>query len=117
MDDGVKEVKPSRSRKDRENVKKIEEFIVSCHNPFSPLEENMDVLINISTGKAVSMETANAILNIREAGRKARDAFVQKCSEDPAHFESPIKKLAIRTFASDCADIKVNRNNQVTDST
>jgi hypothetical protein len=40
-------------------------------------------------------------LNIRESGKQARNDFIQRCRDDPAAFEQPIKRKKINTFAKE----------------
>jgi hypothetical protein len=40
-------------------------------------------------------------LKIRESGKQARNDFIQRCRDDPAAFEQPIKRKKINTFAKE----------------
>ena len=81
----------------------IMEYIKNCKNPFTEEDEGSDVdhLYNICSGKAASKETTDFLLNVRENGNDARNQFIERCIEDPASFEKPIKKQKIFSFSSE----------------
>ena len=58
-------------------------------------------LFNIATGKLVSSETKNFILNIDIIGDRERKNFVDECRERPERFEERIKRQKLSTFTTD----------------
>ena len=75
-------------------------------NPFSN-DINKDYLFNISTGKATSVETANYLINVKNTGDAARDAFIQQCCENPNRFRESIKRQKVLTFATESGRYKI----------
>ena len=71
-------------------------------NPFSN-DINKDYLFSFSTGKATSVETANYLINVKNSGDAARDAFIQQCCEKPNRFRESIKRQKVLTFATESA--------------
>ncbi|GBP86801.1 hypothetical protein EVAR_99881_1 [Eumeta japonica] len=68
----------------------IDIFEKNC-NPFDP-DLNKDDLYNIATGKSVSEDIADFLLNIEENGDELRKLFITECSEDGSRSDKPIKK-------------------------
>lgn len=67
-------------------------------NPFDP-DLNKDELYNIATGKPVSEQIAEFLLNIEESGDALRKQFITECAVDGSRFDKPIKKNKILNFA------------------
>jgi len=81
------------------------EFILECRDPYEPNDDD-DLLINISTGKAATHDATSFLLNVIDIGAKARDNFIQSVSARPSAFEEPIRRQKVYTFASDAARVK-----------
>lgn len=78
-----KESKSYRIKKDSSHLNLIVDYIKTCRDPFTEGGEN---LFNIATGKAVSQEISDFLLNIKVIGKQASERFTQRCVDDPSKF-------------------------------
>ena len=98
------ELKPSRIRKDNENLKDLLHEVESTQNPFIVSDDNLYCL---STGKAASHAVKNDLLTLQEKGSEWHQQFVTECKEDARRFERPIKRRKVKNFANDAVKVKV----------
>lgn len=98
------ELKPSRIRKDHENLKDIMSEVEGTRNPFVASDDNLYCL---STGKAASDSVKNDLLVLQEKGSEWHQQFVTECKEDPTRFERPIKRKTVKNFGQDAVKMKV----------
>ena len=82
-------------------------------NPFSSQLEK-DYLFNISTGKAAGNETSEFLLSVCDIGSRARDCFINDCSDDPTNYKKikSIERHKIKNFASEVGSYKISSNNK-----
>ncbi|KAL4718512.1 hypothetical protein ACJJTC_002715 [Scirpophaga incertulas] len=66
-------------------------------NPFSR-DVDKDLLYNISTGQAVTIDIENFLLNVETLGNKQREEFITECSADDERLEKVIKRNKILNF-------------------
>lgn len=104
-EDVSNETRPSRLRQDRKQRNSVKQFLQECREPFEPNDDD-ELLINISTGKATTFEATSFLLNVISIGAKARDNFIQSVSARPSAFEESIRRQKVFTFASDGPKIK-----------
>lgn len=90
-DDITHELESNRIAKDRKAFNDFSDAIEKSMNPFSP-KINPDSLFNIATGKAVSDQTSEFLLNVREKGKEQKRKFIEECAVDESRFERAIKK-------------------------
>ena len=81
----------------------------------NPFDENNDKkkLYNLATGKVVSSNTEEFMLNIKTNGENLRRNFIKECVENPSRFERPIKKQKMYTFATESGRKKVKKEGKV----
>ena len=68
-------------------------------NPFNM--EDKEHLFNLATGKSVSKETEDFLLNIVKIGNAERTRIIDDCIECPARFHEKIKQPVLKTFATE----------------
>ena len=85
-------------KKDNEVLHNVINLIQDTMSPFDDIEKQH--LYNIATGKSVSTETENFLLNIQENGEKARKKFIEECVENPKRFEEPISRQKITNICN-----------------
>lgn len=92
----------SRIKKDNKSLQSIIETI---KNRLNPLVKSIDknVLFNISTGKAASLEVCDFLINVKSVGNKRKSTFISESNSTPGRFEKPIKRNKILNFASQSA--------------
>ena len=99
-EDVTQDLQPSKIRKNNNYLTKIVEAIKETMNPFDP-NIDKDALYNIGTGKSVSSQTSEFLLNVLCIGSTAQTSFVRECIENPKRFEESIKRQKIHTFATE----------------
>ena len=104
-EDVHKELRPSRVRRDNEDLKKLVEGIEASHNPFAENESNN--LYCITTGNAVSETVKNDLLNFKEHGERWCSDFRNECLQDPLRFERSIRRKKVMNFASEAVSVKL----------
>ena len=105
-EDVTEELKPHRMTQNCQDLEKVINGIAETMNPFSGLIDK-NYLFSIATGKAAHEETAKFLLDVMEAGKKARDQFVEDCVKDLDKFSRPIKQQKIKNFAVQAGRFKV----------
>lgn len=109
-DDVTCDLRKNRLEKDKKTFNNILKTIKRNMNPF---DENVDQnnLFNIVTGKALTEESANFLLEVNTLGNKYKEDFIKDCSVDLNRFEQAIKRSKILNFASECVKKKqlINR--------
>jgi hypothetical protein len=98
LEDTSKELKPYRMLKDNADLKKLQECIKSRMNPFE-LEPNGN-LYCLTTGKNVSDDIKDDLLQCIEKGTEWCTEFTTGCFSDPNRFEKPIRRRKIKNFTS-----------------
>lgn len=96
-------------------VKKFMEQVLANINPFDD-DINPSELFNLSSGKAASSETAEFLLNVSSIGVEQRDEFIGQCAVDSLRFDKPIKRNAVKSFASENAVCKKSAAKNFTDA-
>lgn len=98
-DEATAELMPKRIARDNRDLIKITQQIKDTQNPFlQPTTDNTELLVNISTGKAVSQEIKDVLLNVPETGKTRHKEFIETCASDPDKFESRISKSTFLSF-------------------
>ena len=92
------ELMPKRIARDNRDLVKITRQIEDTQNPFLRNPDNADLLVNISTGKAVNHEIKDSLLGVPETGKTRHKEFIETCTSDPAKFESRISKAKFKSF-------------------
>lgn len=109
-EDVKKELKPSRVKRDHEDLTKIVEGIEACFNPFTG--EKSEKLFSISTGKATSEAVKKDLLSIKQTGQKLFDEFKNGCLQDSNRFEKAISRQKGKNFASEAVKSKITRKDK-----
>ena len=110
-EDVSEELKLHRVRQNCNDLAKISQSIKETMNPFSSQLEK-DYLFNISTGKVAGNETSEFLLSVCDIGSRARDCFINDCSDDPTNYKKSIKRQKIKNFASEFGSYKISSNNK-----
>ena len=93
-----KELKPSRVRRDNEDLSKLIKGTCETMDPTG--EDNADeALYCISTGQVIPSNIAQDILNIASDGEKWFSDCRDGCFVDPSHFEKPIPRHKMKIFS------------------
>lgn len=100
-DDSVRELEHSRWKKDREAAESIMSKIKQYINPFDS-SINKKNLFNIATGRSVSDNVSKFLLEANDIGENRKIAFISECNIDCKRFESPIPRIKISNFSSEC---------------
>lgn len=80
-------------------------------NPFtSDLKEAK--LFCVATGRAVSEEVANDILNFEDTGARWCDEFLAVCKDNAECFEKPIRRRKVKNCIHDAVQMKMKTQNQ-----
>ena len=104
-EDVSKSLRPSRQKRDYEDLQKIIESIQSTMNPFDkPFDQNLYCL---STGKKVDEKVKCDLLSCKEKGQLWMDEFVSGCFADATRFEKPIKRRKFSNFATTAVQTRV----------
>ena len=112
-EDVSQELKPNRLKRDAADLEKIKEGILETMNPFST-DVVHDNLFNIASGKSATSSACDFLLNVCEKGREIRETFIEECLKDPKHFEEPITRQKVFTFATDAGKHKISgKDNQI----
>ena len=98
--DGNKELRQSRTEKDKYDLENIKSLLRSTLNPFNCTTEKC-VLFNIKTGRQIPKSGDSYLLNVIKISEEKRDAFADECRKNPARFEQPLKRATIHNFASE----------------
>ena len=100
-----KELRPALVAKSHEDVTNLKTALSQTLNPFAA-DVNKNVLFNIKTGRAASVQVEDYLLNIVRNGSESRDKFIEECLEDADRFEKSITKFKIHNFATECFTMK-----------
>lgn len=82
-------------------------------NPFKHNEIDHDHLYNLATGKPISDDVANFLLNIQTVGNN--ETFIDECAQSVqsvTRFEKPIKQNKVLNFVSANTKKKMAVNNE-----
>lgn len=109
--DITSDLEPHNINKNRKKLDSLLQVFRSNGNPFDP-KRDKDLLYNIGTGKSVSNEISDFLLNANVLGERLKSDFIVKCSESENHFESRMSLNKILNFAS--ANIKQKVTNYST---
>ncbi|KAK3861799.1 hypothetical protein Pcinc_032273 [Petrolisthes cinctipes] len=96
--------RPSRIRKDNDQMKFLSEKIDESCNPFSV--DALTSLVNVATGYAASKTTENYLLKTLQWGSNAREKF-QEWKSNSGSFLQPVKRTKIQNFAAENVKRKV----------
>ena len=110
-DDGLKDLKAYRIRKDNENMNELLDTITAHMNPFQMKTD--DNLYCLSSGKSVPAEVKEDLLNCIERGKSWCEEFEKGCQLDPLRFEKPIPRRKVQNFASVSTKTSVKNNKKV----
>ncbi|CAI9729001.1 Hypothetical predicted protein [Octopus vulgaris] len=104
----VAEQRPARVKRGRSDLEKVIAQIEKSCNPFTLMNTT-----DIHTGKACSENVKRSLLDVRATGRNMHETFVAECVENPALFEKPLRKIKIKTFASDSVGNRRPKNKRL----
>lgn len=107
-EEGAKELRPSRIKRDNANLVKLTDTIQSTMNPFDN-EGDPALLYNVSTGKPLPASVTTDLLRLDEIGQERRDEFVAQCQADPARFELSIPNARVKNFTATTKKVKLTR--------
>lgn len=99
------ELKPSRVKRDNQDVSQVISSFTTSLNPFSRDKEDKKIF-HITSGRAVSEDVANDLLNVVKKGTQWAKEFRQECQEDPSRFEKPISRRKVKNFNCDAITMK-----------
>ena len=109
--DASKKLETHRIKKDNEDIHKIMHGITNTMNPFKlPATDNLYCL---STGKKVSVEVRDDLVNCVAIGRTWCDEFKEECLRDEDRFQKPIPRRKLKTFTSDAVKSKVKSHDKL----
>ncbi|KAK3890329.1 hypothetical protein Pcinc_005711 [Petrolisthes cinctipes] len=97
--------RPSRIRKDNDQIKFLSEKIDESCNPFSV--DAPTSLVNVATGYAASKTTENYLLKTLQRGSNAREKFKEEWKSNSGRFLQPVKRTKIQNFAAENVKRKV----------
>ena len=98
------------------NESDIEKIISNIENTLNQFDEKLNdgFLYCLSTGKAITQETAAKLLRCMDTGKQQCEKFKNECFADPTRFEKLISRHKVPNFASDtlrtnlvCKDQKI----------
>lgn len=92
MQDVTADLQPNRIKIFEKQLAAFIDIFENC-NPFD-LDLNNDNLYNIATGKAVSEDIVDFLLNIEENGDELGKLFITECAEEGSKFDKPLKKYS-----------------------
>ena len=101
VEDSIKKLKPHRGSRDQEDLQKTIQTFEATMNPFTIGSDPN--LYCISSGKKVSEDIKEDLLNMQSNGHQWAEEFRLSCSADPERFERPIPKRKVKNFASAAA--------------
>lgn len=81
-------------------MNQFKEEVCKNINPFGD-NLNKTKLFNISSGRAVSNETTDFLLEVESNGTKQMENYVKKCRIDNQRFERPLKRNVIKNFTAE----------------
>ncbi|KAL2091652.1 hypothetical protein ACEWY4_013915 [Coilia grayii] len=110
-DEGMKDLKDHRIRKDNEDMTKVLDTISTHMNPFQT--ESDDNLYCLSTGKSVPNDIKADLLHCQELGKRWCQEFEDGCRHDPARFEKAIPRRKVKNFTSVAVKASVKSNKKV----
>ena len=110
-DDGLKDLKVYRIRKDNENMNELLDTITAHMDPFQMKTD--DNLYCLSSGKSVPAEVKEDLLNCQERGKSWCQEFEEGCQLDPSRFQKPIPRRKVKNFASMSIKSSVKSNKKV----
>ena len=105
-EDVSQDLKTNKMRKNSKDLCQVINMIKKTMNPFAD-DIDKEHLFNIASDKAPSSDTESFLHNIVSTGNKARDKFITECAHHPSHFENPIPRQRLNTFANEGKKFKV----------
>lgn len=97
--------RPSRIRKDNDQMKSLSEKIDESCNPF--IVDAPTRLVNDATGYAASKTTEDYLLKTLQRGSDAREKFSEEWENNSGRFLQPVKRTKVQNFAAENVRRKV----------
>ena len=97
-DDVTKSLKPYRFKKYHEELKSLKNGIKSTINPFCVPPKQP--LFNIVTGRDVSDNVRDDLVDCQKIGKIWGQEFVDRCFEDENRFDRPIRRRKVKSFTA-----------------
>ena len=95
-----KELRQTRTEKDKHDLENIKSLLPPTLNPFSCTTAKY-VLFNIKTGRQIPKSGESYLLNVIKIGEEKREIFVDERQKNPERFEQPLKRATIHNFPSE----------------
>ena len=105
-----KDVRPSRMKKNEQDVDKTLHAVQNFIDPFAM--DDTEHLYNITSGAPAPPNIETVVLRAEAAGAKAKEDFIKERLENNKPFFDPVKRIHLKTFSdmNKSAKLKASRN-------